>query len=104
MGVRRAIDIALSIAQNKGVEEVYTYGPLIHNPQAVDFLSEKGIKPVENLDEVEKGSIIIRAHGISPDERGKLEKTGMKIIDATCPEGQARPVDHQKACLEDYEI
>ncbi len=40
---------------------------------------------MKNLDEVEKGSIIIRAHGISPDERGKLEKTGMKIIDATCP-------------------
>lgn len=85
MGVRRAIDIALNIAQNRGDEEVYTYGPLIHNPQAVEFLSEKGIKAVENLKGLKKGSIIVRAHGISPDEREKLENTGMTVIDATCP-------------------
>jgi 4-hydroxy-3-methylbut-2-enyl diphosphate reductase len=104
MGVRRAIDIALSIAQNKGVEEVYTYGPLIHNPQAVDFLSEKGIKPVENLEEIEKGSIIIRAHGISPGERVKLEKTGMKIVDATCPKVKHVQSIIRRHALDDYEI
>jgi 4-hydroxy-3-methylbut-2-enyl diphosphate reductase len=70
----------------------------------VDFLSEKGIKPVENLDEVEKGSIIIRAHGISPDERGKLEKTGMKIIDATCPKVKHVQSIIRRHALEDYEI
>jgi len=104
MGVKRAIDIALSIAQNKGSEKVYTYGPLIHNPQAVDFLSEKGIKPVKNLKELEKGSIIIRAHGISPDERRKLEKTGMKIIDATCPKVKHVQSIIRKHALDDYEI
>lgn len=104
MGVRRAIDIALSIAQNKGTEKVYTYGPLIHNPQAVEFLSEKGIKAVESLDGLEKGSIIVRAHGISPEEREKLEKTGMKIIDATCPKVKHVQSIIRRHALDDYEI
>ncbi len=104
MGVRRAIEIALSMAQNKGTEEVYTYGPLIHNPQAVEFLSEKGIKPVDSLEKIEKGSVIIRAHGISPEEREKLEKSGMKIIDATCPKVKHVQSIIRRHALEDYEI
>lgn len=104
MGVRRAIEIALSIVQNKGSEEVYTYGPLIHNPQAVEFLSEKGIKPVDNLEQLAKGSIIIRAHGISPDERGKLEESGMEIIDATCPKVKHVQSIIRKHAHDDYEI
>jgi 4-hydroxy-3-methylbut-2-enyl diphosphate reductase len=104
MGVRRAMDIALSMAQRKGDEEVYTYGPLIHNPQAVDFLSRQGIKPLEDLGKVGSGSIIIRAHGISPGERGKLEKTGMKIIDATCPKVKHVQSIIRRHSLEGYEI
>ncbi|MEN6465315.1 MAG: 4-hydroxy-3-methylbut-2-enyl diphosphate reductase [Syntrophaceae bacterium] len=104
MGVRRAIEIALSMAQSKGAEDVYTYGPLIHNPQAVDFLSEKGIKPVDDLEKIGGGSIIIRAHGISPEERGKIEKTGMRIIDATCPKVKHVQSIIRRHSLEDYEI
>lgn len=104
MGVRRAMDIALSMAQHKGDEEVYTYGPLIHNPQAVDFLSKKGIRPLEDLKKVGSGSIIIRAHGISPGERGRLEETGMKIIDATCPKVKHVQSIIRRHSLEGYEI
>lgn len=104
MGVRRAIDIALNMARNKGSEEVYTYGPLIHNPQAVEFLSKQGIRPVEDVDKLGKGSIIIRAHGISPGERRKLEKTGMKIIDATCPKVKHVQAIIRRHSQEDYEI
>ena len=33
MGVRRAVDIVLDIAQHETIRRIYTYGPLIHNPQ-----------------------------------------------------------------------
>jgi 4-hydroxy-3-methylbut-2-enyl diphosphate reductase len=104
MGVRRAIDIALKMARDKGEEEVYTYGPLIHNPQAVDFLSEKGIKPIDDLHKLGKGSIIIRAHGISPGQRDKLERSGMEIIDATCPKVKHVQSIIRKHSLHDYDI
>jgi len=89
MGVKRAVDLVLEVAQRKGNETVYTYGPLIHNPQTVELLRKRGIIPIASLDELagkDKGSmVIIRAHGISPQERRRLKETGLRIVDATCP-------------------
>jgi len=86
MGVRRAVDMVLDLAQHKGERRIYTYGPLIHNPQTVDLLRKRGIIPAQDLDEIEEGTtVIIRAHGISPREREMLKKKGVMIVDATCP-------------------
>jgi (E)-4-hydroxy-3-methyl-but-2-enyl pyrophosphate reductase len=89
MGVRRAVDLVLDIAQRKGKEDVYTYGPLIHNPQTVELLRTRGIIPVSDIDDIDASgkvaTIIIRAHGISPEERNKIKGRGIKIVDATCP-------------------
>jgi len=85
MGVRRAVDMALDVAQRKDSEKIYTYGPLIHNPQTIEILKKRGIIPADNISEIEEGTIIIRAHGISPRERKEIEKRKIKIIDATCP-------------------
>jgi (E)-4-hydroxy-3-methyl-but-2-enyl pyrophosphate reductase len=85
MGVKRAVDIVLDIAQSKGDEKVYTYGPLIHNPQTVELLKGRGIVPIFDIDEVDEGTIVVRAHGISPQEREKINQKGLKIFDATCP-------------------
>jgi (E)-4-hydroxy-3-methyl-but-2-enyl pyrophosphate reductase len=89
MGVRRAVDLVLDLARHKGSETIYTYGPLIHNPQTVELLRKRGIVPIRHLDEMEcapPGAVmIIRAHGISPAERKKIKKKGFRVIDATCP-------------------
>jgi 4-hydroxy-3-methylbut-2-enyl diphosphate reductase len=89
MGVKRAVDLVLDIAQRKGKSNIYTYGPLIHNPQTVELLRNRGIIPINRLDEIpdaEQGAtLVIRAHGISPDERKKIREKGVRIIDATCP-------------------
>lgn len=89
MGVRRAVDMVLDIAQRKGKENIYTYGPLIHNPQTIEVLRTRGVIPITDIDEIDASSkastIIIRAHGISPGERNKIKQKGIRIIDATCP-------------------
>ena len=41
-GVKRAIDLAQDIASKN--KEVYTFGPLIHNPQEVERLEKENIK------------------------------------------------------------
>ncbi len=84
MGVRRAMELVLTEA-NRQKERIYTFGPLIHNPQALDLLASKGVAAVDGLDEVEAGTIVIRAHGIPPRVRQAVKGTGLKIIDATCP-------------------
>jgi 4-hydroxy-3-methylbut-2-enyl diphosphate reductase len=85
MGVRRAVDMVLQIAARKEIEPIYTYGPLIHNPQTVDMLRKQGVVPVDDLENIKKGMIIIRTHGISPQEKERIQAKGIKIIDATCP-------------------
>jgi len=85
MGVKRAVDLVLDIARHKSDETIYTYGPLIHNPQTVDVLRKRGIVPVNDIDEITDGIVIIRAHGISPEERQRLRERNLTIIDATCP-------------------
>ena len=88
MGVRRAVDIVLDIAQHENRRRIYTYGPLIHNPQTIDLLRNRGVTPIEKIEEItdkENAILIIRAHGIAPAERKKIKESGIKIVDATCP-------------------
>ncbi len=81
-GVKRAIDIATKLT---GQKNVYTLGPLIHNPQVIEDLEQKGIKCAENLSEIPKGKVIIRAHGVPPQLLRKAQESGLEVIDATCP-------------------
>jgi 4-hydroxy-3-methylbut-2-enyl diphosphate reductase len=88
MGVRRAVDLAISTADKEGSSPVYTFGPLIHNPQAVAELAERGIVPLggTELDGRLRGKVVvIRAHGVPPGTRSRLEELGARIVDATCP-------------------
>jgi 4-hydroxy-3-methylbut-2-enyl diphosphate reductase len=83
-GVKRAIDLVEKTLNEKS--EVYTLGPIIHNPQEVKRLKEKGVKILNDIDCVKSGCIILRTHGISLELRNRLEKDKtLYIIDATCP-------------------
>ena len=84
MGVSRAVEMALDAANVEG-GNIYTYGPLIHNPQVLDLLKEKGVKPITKIPNKGRGTVIIRAHGVPPEARTALEKAGFNVIDATCP-------------------
>ena len=89
MGVKRAVDTVLDMVRQKGGGAIYTYGPLIHNPQTIDLLRQRGIVPIRGLEEIEglpAGCfMVIRAHGISPAEKKRIEEKGFRIVDATCP-------------------
>jgi 4-hydroxy-3-methylbut-2-enyl diphosphate reductase len=79
------MNIALDAA-NTSDGPVHTFGPLIHNPQVVDLLASKGMKVVNNFEELQEGStLVIRAHGIPPETRQELKTRGVKFRDGTCP-------------------
>jgi 4-hydroxy-3-methylbut-2-enyl diphosphate reductase len=85
-GVRRAMDMALRAGQEFPGQKIYTYGPLIHNPQALGFLKERGISALDaEFPAVIGAVVIIRAHGIPPAARQALEQSGARLLDATCP-------------------
>jgi 4-hydroxy-3-methylbut-2-enyl diphosphate reductase len=84
MGVRRAVETTLGMVQ-KGETAIATFGPLIHNPQVLKLLEEQGVQILTEIPAQATGTIIIRAHGIPPEEKKNLEATGAIIEDATCP-------------------
>ncbi|NUO08151.1 MAG: 4-hydroxy-3-methylbut-2-enyl diphosphate reductase [Candidatus Brocadia sp.] len=86
MGVRRAMDILLDAANEKNEHsKVYTDGPLIHNPQVLEYLEKRGIHVVNGQTDLSKSTVVIRAHGITPSRRNEIESMGAKVCDATCP-------------------
>ncbi|MDD2276878.1 MAG: 4-hydroxy-3-methylbut-2-enyl diphosphate reductase [Smithellaceae bacterium] len=88
MGVRRAVDTVLDVSQHETGRKIYTYGPLIHNPQTIELLKNRGITAIKHIDEIadpKNALLVIRAHGIAPGDRRKIKESGVKIIDATCP-------------------
>ena len=85
MGVRRAMDILLDAANEKSDGKVYTDGPLIHNPQVLEYLEKRDIHVVRGQTDLSKSTVVIRAHGITPTRRKEIEDLGAKVCDATCP-------------------
>lgn len=83
-GVKRAIDIAFAMAE-KEQEGIYTFGPIIHNPQVIEKLREKGIAPTDDIERTDIKVLIIRTHGIPLDLMEKASGGGYEIVDATCP-------------------
>ena len=81
MGVRRAVELVLD-APGKSREPIYTYGPLIHNPQVLDLLKEKGIGVIDEVPEKGEGTILIRAHGVPPEIKGNLKAAGFDVVEA----------------------
>ncbi|MBC8440928.1 MAG: 4-hydroxy-3-methylbut-2-enyl diphosphate reductase [Deltaproteobacteria bacterium] len=84
MGVRRAVDMVLD-ASNLSQEPIYTYGPLIHNPQVLAMLEEKKIFRIDKIPEKGSGIVLIRAHGVPPEDEKALKHAGFMVINATCP-------------------
>lgn len=84
MGVRRAVEMALD-APGKYPKPIYTYGPLIHNPQVLALFIEKGVKILDTIPEHGSGTVLVRAHGVPPSSRKQLKAAGFNVIDATCP-------------------
>ncbi len=84
MGVRRAVEMVIDSPGEKD-QPIYTFGPLIHNPQVLSLLEEKGIQVLTDIPEHGSGTVLIRAHGVPPDTKYRLKNAGFDVIDATCP-------------------
>jgi len=83
-GVKRAISLA-----QRALEELpgpfYTLGELIHNPQVVRDLERKGLGVAAAISGIDKGTVVIRCHGVSPGIIEEAKKKKVRLVDATCP-------------------
>ncbi|MBF0481847.1 MAG: 4-hydroxy-3-methylbut-2-enyl diphosphate reductase [Desulfovibrionaceae bacterium] len=90
-GFCMGVDLALRklkalLKDNGGVRRIYTFGPIIHNPQVLEAYAAKGVRIAEDPKAIEADShVVIRAHGVPRATVAALLAKGIQVVDATCP-------------------
>ncbi len=82
-GVKRATQMAFDAADEH--QSLQSLGPLIHSPQMVKKLEERGIRVCQQVEDADGEAIVVRSHGVTAEELAALNNCGKKIVDATCP-------------------
>ena len=83
-GVERALQM-VEAAAAEGGEAVHTLGPLIHNPRVVADLAARGVTVVSSPEEAAGDALLLRTHGVTPDEEARARALCSRVLDATCP-------------------
>ena len=100
-------DIVSPSTEKTPAASIYTLGPLIHNPVVLDELKQKGLHVLEEKDvpNVKKNdTVIVRAHGTTPEIIEQLKSSGANVLDETCPRVHASQTLAAKWAKEGYTI
>jgi 4-hydroxy-3-methylbut-2-en-1-yl diphosphate reductase len=92
-GVVDAMVLARQAARNLDLPRpIYILGMIVHNSHVTNSFEDEGIitldgpNRMEILSQVEKGTVIFTAHGVSPEVRKLARDKGLTTVDATCPD------------------
>lgn len=92
-GVARATALAYKLLdewperskREKGSRELCMLGELIHNTQVINDLTSRGMKLRKDVHEVPaNATVLVRAHGLPPQEYSVLVEKDCVVEDATC--------------------
>ncbi|MDF1999907.1 4-hydroxy-3-methylbut-2-enyl diphosphate reductase [Peribacillus frigoritolerans] len=110
-GVVDAMVIARNAALDKTLPRpIYILGMIVHNKHVTDAFEEEGIITLDGsnrndiIEQVESGTVIFTAHGVSPEIRKIAEKKGLVTLDATCPDVTATHDLIREKQAEGYQI
>lgn len=82
-GVRRAINAVCKNLDYPG--NLYTLGPIIHNPQVVEEFKKKGVQIEHCVSNISNGTVVIRSHGVGENIYQQISQKRLRLVDATCP-------------------
>ncbi|KSU63722.1 4-hydroxy-3-methylbut-2-enyl diphosphate reductase [[Bacillus] enclensis] len=92
-GVVDAMVIARNAALDKSLPRpIYILGMIVHNKHVTDAFEEEGIITLDGknrkeiIEQVNEGTVIFTAHGVSPEVKEIARKKGLVTLDATCPD------------------
>ncbi|HLN47154.1 MAG TPA: 4-hydroxy-3-methylbut-2-enyl diphosphate reductase [Magnetospirillaceae bacterium] len=74
-----------ALAETAQRDDVHTMGNIVHNPLIVKELEQRGLKNADSIDDIESGTLFVRAHGLPPQTLEQAEAKGLRVVDATCP-------------------
>lgn len=89
-GVVEAIRALRIASEEHPGEPVAMLGYLVHNEHVTREFSDRGVRLVdapsrlEALDMVDSGTVVLTAHGVSPEVKQRAHDKGLNVVDATC--------------------
>ncbi|KQO01182.1 4-hydroxy-3-methylbut-2-enyl diphosphate reductase [Paenibacillus sp. Leaf72] len=110
-GVVDAMVLALQTARNLELPRpIYILGMIVHNAHVTEAFEQEGVitldgeNRLEILEQVEQGTVIFTAHGVSPEVRRRAKDKGLTVVDATCPDVTRTHDLIREKMAEDYHI
>lgn len=110
-GVVDAMVIARNAALDKSLPRpIFILGMIVHNKHVTDAFEQDGIITLDGpnrldiLNQVDTGTVIFTAHGVSPEVRELARKKGLVSIDATCPDVTVTHTLIEEKTAEGYDI
>ncbi|MFZ5815892.1 MAG: 4-hydroxy-3-methylbut-2-enyl diphosphate reductase [Bacillota bacterium] len=92
-GVVDAIQLVKQIARNPDTPRpIYVLGLIVHNHHVVEEMESLGVISLDGedrlalLEQVESGTVVFTAHGVSPAVKVRAKQKGLHVVDATCPD------------------
>ncbi|MFZ5824651.1 MAG: 4-hydroxy-3-methylbut-2-enyl diphosphate reductase [Bacillota bacterium] len=92
-GVVDAIQLVKQVARDPNAPRpIYVLGLIVHNHHVVEEMESLGVISLDGedrlslLEQVESGTVVFTAHGVSPAVKVRAKQKGLHIIDATCPD------------------
>lgn len=92
-GVVDAMVLALQTAKNLELPRpIYILGMIVHNAHVTEAFEKEGVITLDGanrldiLDQINEGTVIFTAHGVSPEVRKIAKEKGLSVVDATCPD------------------
>lgn len=91
-GVVSAINTITKLDKLSMIKPIYILGMLVHNKKVIENFKDDGIitlhdpskTRLELLEEINEGTVIFTAHGISPKVKERALEKGLHIIDTSC--------------------
>lgn len=108
-GVVRAMKLAKQVG-DATPGPVFGLGQMVHNRHMIDELAEHNVVTVDGpnrahiLDQIQGGTVILTAHGVSPEVRALAARKGLHTVDATCPDVTRTHELVQRLAGEGYQI
>jgi 4-hydroxy-3-methylbut-2-enyl diphosphate reductase len=92
-GVVDALQMVRQVARNPdSPRPIYIIGQIVHNRHAIEELTSLGVVTLDGpdrvsiLEQVQSGTVVFTAHGVSPQVKERARARGLHCVDATCPD------------------
>lgn len=110
-GVVDAMVIAQNAVKDPNLPRpIYILGMIVHNSHITEAFNNEGVITLDGkdrsglLDEIQSGTVVFTAHGVSPEVKEKARDKGLTVLDATCPDVTKTHDLIRQKIREDYKI